>query len=114
MAGEIVLLDASILIDYYCKKGKSRTQWGALARAGHGFAVSTVTKYEIYAGATAALEVSAVDVAVGINHELKRKRKQIHLADLFIASTALANELPLATLNKKHFERIAGLDLLEF
>jgi len=44
---------------------------------------------------------------------LKRKRKQIDLADLFIAATAVTNELPLATLNKKHFERVEILAIIE-
>ncbi|MBO9618779.1 MAG: type II toxin-antitoxin system VapC family toxin [Niabella sp.] len=51
-------------------------------------------------------------VAVDINKELKRKRKLIDIADLFIAATALANNLPLATLNKKHFDRIDNLDII--
>ncbi|MCL4281783.1 MAG: type II toxin-antitoxin system VapC family toxin [Flavobacteriales bacterium] len=129
MAGEVVLLDTSVLIDYYRKKDKQRTHWLALVRAGHHFAISAVTKYEIYSGATTgqmafwdeilepipviALDEVAIDTAVEINRELKRKRKQIHLADLFIASTAMAAGLPLATLNKRHFERIAKLRLVE-
>lgn len=56
---------------------------------------------------------SSVDKAVEINSMLKRKRKQIDLADLFIAATAMNYNLPIATLNKKHFERIEGLTLVE-
>jgi len=33
-------------------------------------------------------------------------------SDLFIAATAVVNELPLATLNRKHFESVDGLKLL--
>jgi predicted nucleic acid-binding protein len=51
--------------------------------------------------------------AVDINHELKKKRKQIEMADLFIAATAIAYHLPIATLNKKHFERIDHLNIIE-
>ncbi len=57
-------------------------------------------------------EVS-VDAAVEINMALKRKRKQIDLADLFIAATAIANNFSLATLNRKHFERIDTLNIIE-
>ena len=46
------------------------------------------------------------------NSTLKRKRKQIAIADLFIASTAIAYDLPIATLNKKHFERIDELQIV--
>jgi tRNA(fMet)-specific endonuclease VapC len=54
-----------------------------------------------------------VDTAVTINSILKKKRKQIDLADLFITATELSHNLPLATLNKKHFERIETLSLIE-
>ena len=49
---------------------------------------------------------NTVDVAVQINKVLKRNRKQIDIADLFIASTVMVHKMPFATLNKKHFNRI--------
>ena len=129
MADKIILVDTSILIDYYRKTDKEKSVWISLVRQGYSFAVSAVTKYEIYAGATAnqlafwndvfgainvmALDELSVDTAVTINSALKRKRKQIDLADLFIAATAVANDLPLVTLNKKHFERIDTLKLID-
>ena len=42
---------------------------------------------------------------------LKRKNAIISSADIFIAATAINYELPLATLNLKHFNRIQGLKL---
>jgi predicted nucleic acid-binding protein len=60
-----------------------------------------------------ALDENVAQVAVDINNELKRKRKQIEMADLFIAATAIANKLPFATLNRKHFDRIDGLIVIE-
>jgi len=45
--------------------------------------------------------------------ELKLKRKQIEIADLFIAATAVAHNFPFATLNRKHFDRIDRLNILE-
>ncbi len=129
MANQIVLVDTSILIDYYRKTDKEKTAWINLVRGGHTFAISSVTKYEIYAGATStqlnfwnsilqaimiiALDETCVDTAVILNNALKKKRKQIELADLFIAATAVAHDLPLATLNKKHFERIDTLVLID-
>lgn len=100
-----------------------------MVRNGFEFAISVITKYEIYAGATEAqmyfwnsilelitiipFDEAAVGKAVELNTTLKRKRKQIDLPDLFIASTALAHHLPLATLNRKHFERVDGLEILD-
>jgi len=36
------------------------------------------------------------------------------MPDLLIGAIALHENIPLATLNKKHFQRIPGLELLEF
>ena len=97
-------------------------------RQDFSFAISTVTKYEIYSGATPnqlafwdsifqaisilPLDEVSVDTAVTLNSALKKKRKQIDLADLFIAATAVANHMPLATINRKHFDNIDLLNLI--
>ena len=129
MANKIVLVDTSILIDYYRKTDKENSIWINLLRQGYSFAISAVTKYEIYSGATLnqlafwdnilqaliviPLDEISVDTAVEINSILKKKRKQIGIADLFIAATAVARNLPFATLNRKHFNRIDMLNIIE-
>jgi tRNA(fMet)-specific endonuclease VapC len=128
MAQQMILVDTSILIDYYRKTDKSKTVWLGLVEEGYDFAISAITKYEIYCGAIESqivfwdsvlanmavmpFDESCVDKAVAINDELKRKRKQLDMADLFIAATAACHNLPLATLNKKHFERIDELKMV--
>lgn len=127
MADELILVDTSILIDFYRKTNKANTVWVALVRQGYEFAISAITKYEIYSGATSSqlvfwesvmqkitvipFDENTVDIAADINSDLKRKRKQIDIADLFIAATALLYDIPFATLNRKHFDRIGGLHL---
>ena len=129
MEDKIILVDTSILIDYYRKTDKEKSVWINLVRQGYSFSISAITKYEIYAGATSnqlsfwnnvfqaiivlPFDEISVDKAVEINSALKKKRKQIDLADLFIAATAAANNFPLATLNRKHFERIESLILID-
>lgn len=129
MADKLILVDTSILIDFYRKTDKANSVWITLVRQGYLFAISAITKYEIYSGATQSqlsfwdsvlqritiipFDENVVDIAVDINKELKRKRKQIDIADLFIASTALFYKIPIATLNKKHFDRIEKLNLVE-
>ena len=91
MADKIILIDTSILIDYYRKTDKEKSVWIKLIRDGYSFAISAITKYEIYSGATTnqlsfwdtILEVitimpfdeMAVNTAVKVNADLKRKRK---------------------------------------
>ncbi len=129
MENKIILIDTSILIDYYRKTDKNNSVWLKLVRDDYSFAISVITKYEIYAGAIPSqvsfwdsilhavsiipLDELSIDTAVIINGILKKKRKQIDLADLLIAATAIANDFPLATLNKKHFTRIEELKVLD-
>jgi predicted nucleic acid-binding protein len=128
MADNVILVDTSILIYYYRKTDKANSAWIGLIDKGYEFAISAVTKYEIYSGAKQSqiefwnsilanipvipFDEGCVDTAVQINAVLKRKRKQIDLADLFIAATAMHQNLSVATLNKKHFDRIDGLNII--
>lgn len=127
MANQIIIVDTSILIDLFRKTDKSNALV-SLVRQGYTYSISAITEYEIYTGTTSSqidfwdnflakttvltFDKAVAKVAVDINKELKRKRKLIDIADLFIAATAISNNLPLATLNKKHFERIDGLTIL--
>jgi len=129
MADKIVLIDTSILIDYFRKYDKEKSVLVALVKQGYTYSISSVTEYEIYRGALLGqlsfwdnllqkVEVLPFDkaasrVAVDINAELKRKRKQIEIPDLFIAATAITNNLSLSTLNRKHFDRIYNLQLID-
>jgi len=49
--------------------------------------------------------------ATKVHTALKAKNQLIETPDIIIASVAITNGLPLATLNTKHFERIDGLKL---
>lgn len=53
-----------------------------------------------------------IDAAVAIYKSLKPQNALIELADLLIGATAISNSLSLATLNRKHFERISDLTLI--
>lgn len=50
--------------------------------------------------------------AAEIHVELKRKNQVIGLTDTMIAATARVHHLPLLTLNTKHFQRVASIELL--
>ena len=129
MAKNIALADTSILIDYFRKTDKDNSKIINLYDKGYDFNISVISYYEVYTGATTLqlpfwsnfltrikmlpLDKNVAQAAVEINRSLKLKRKQISIADLFIAATAVSNEMPLSTLNRKHFERIEGLVILE-
>ena len=122
-------LDTSVLVDYFRKKIKERSLFYRLVGEYHSLTITSITEFEISRGLTPAQEPTwqvlvkmmkvlpfdsrASQIAVEIDRTLKRKRKQIAIADLFIAATAIRHETGLVTLNKKHFERIDNLLLVE-
>jgi tRNA(fMet)-specific endonuclease VapC len=124
----IVCLDTSVLIDYYRKKDKSKSLFYKLTKGYSLFAVSSITEYEIYSGSNPEQDKFWDDffklvlvlpfdsevnkIAVKLSRTLKAKSKSIEIPDLFIGATALKHNLKLATLNKKHFERIENLELI--
>jgi predicted nucleic acid-binding protein len=129
MADKIILVDTSILIDLFRKTDKENSVLVSLVRQGYTYCISAVTEYEIYTGTTLGqidfwdnflqktsvlpFDKTVAKVTVKINKELKRRRKLIDTADLFIAATAIENNLPFATLNKKHFDRIDKLVIVD-
>jgi predicted nucleic acid-binding protein len=58
-------------------------------------------------------DIRTAEIAADISRTLRRNRIQVESSDLFIAATAIAHDLPLTTLNRKHFERIDGLILFD-
>jgi len=128
MAGKIILADTSVLIEYFRKGDKSKSTLVGLYDEGYDLCISAITHFEIYTGATGSqlgywvsmleqmpvLPFDAVvsNVAVSLDRELKRQRQQLGMADLFIAATAMAHMLPIATLNRRHFERVDGLKVI--
>ncbi len=124
----MILLDSSVLIDLFRKKKKENSYFYKNLFEFEDFAISTITHYEIGIGNSSTfpdywktltdnlsvlpLDKKCAEVAIDIYLELKRKSKLIDLADILIASTAISNSVPLATLNKKHFTRISDLEIL--
>ena len=123
-----IFVDSNLIIDHMRAKDKANTLLADMLRQDNDIFISTVVEYEVELGMTAShrtlwssiLEELTIFpftsemalMACKVKHELKAKGKQIDLADLFIAATAIANGLPLATLNRKHFDNIDGLKLI--
>ena len=51
------------------------------------------------------------DIAATLYADLRKKGQPIDDIDLLIAGTAMANGLTVITQNRKHFDRIGGLDV---
>lgn len=128
MENEIICLDTSILIDFYRKKLKENSVFFQLTKKYNLFAISIITEYEIMIGADQIqaqfwvgffervtilpFDKTANDSAIAITKQLKAINQLIEVPDILIGATALANHHKIATLNKKHFERIRGLEII--
>jgi tRNA(fMet)-specific endonuclease VapC len=124
----LILLDSSVLIDYFRKVNKEKAFFFKLSGAYSAYAISVVVHYEILVGSNPkqysfwknifadffifSYNQSTNASAIAIGQELRKKRKMMDFKDLVIASIAIEHKLPLATLNKKHFEHIPGLELI--
>ncbi|MBN2091254.1 type II toxin-antitoxin system VapC family toxin [candidate division KSB1 bacterium] len=128
METRTILLDSSIIIEYFRKENKAKSVLFQLSDKYH-FYLSTITIFEIkiglksesqwkdYRTLTQDVEILAIDdlcidEAVKLYHILKEQNKLIELSDLLIAATAISNSLPLATLNRDHFKNIPNIKLL--
>lgn len=127
MESSPILIDTSVLIDYFRKKNKRKTLLYSLSLK-YNFAISTITEFEFLVGLSdkhlefasklfenffiLPFDSRCAKAATKIYKNLKSKNQLISPPDIFIAATAIANNLSFATLNLKHFERISNLELI--
>jgi len=125
----MILLDSSILIELFRKKEKEKTLFYTLAKSYKTLCMSSITYYEIGIGNRKAhseywetlsenmrilpFDKECSDNAIIIYLDLLKDNKMIDLADILIGATALTHNIPIATLNAKHFNRIKGLEIIK-
>lgn len=123
-----MVVDTSVFIEFLRATKKDKTLLYKIADDSKLY-VSTVTLFELYAGATnhskwmdiklltedlilLPLTVDVSQYAAKIFQKLRMENQIIEFRDIFIGATAIANKLPILTLNKKHFSRIADLEII--
>ncbi len=128
MEDRSILVDTSIIIELLRKKNKQNTYLWRLKELNFNCFVSAITVFELYAGAITKkhkedlrkllkwMEIipftnEIAQLAADIYKDLKLNNQLIEFRDIFIGATALEGRLPMATLNKEHFERIKGIDI---
>ncbi|MCF8460255.1 MAG: type II toxin-antitoxin system VapC family toxin [Flavobacteriales bacterium] len=123
----MILLDTSVIIELFRKKNKDQTLFYAISKQEIQLGISAISHYEISVGnrelhsefwgqiqktiTVIPFDESCSNAAANIYSDLRKKSKMIDLADLLIGATAVAHNIPIATLNTKHFQRIVGLKL---
>jgi len=124
-----VAVDTCVLIEFLRAKDKSKTMYARFARNAVPLFISAIVLFEVRAGLNASnqecllgllrktvclpFDMRTAEIAADLSKTLRKSRIQVESSDLFIAATAIAHELPLATLNRKHFECIEGLILVD-
>jgi tRNA(fMet)-specific endonuclease VapC len=123
-----MVADTGIFIEHLRAKDKLSTNLYKISENSEIY-ISAVTVYELYMGATT--EGKEADVrtitenftvlpftdavaqkAAELYHKLRLSNQMVEFRDIFIAATCIVHELPIVTLNKKHFKRIDGLKIL--
>lgn len=120
-----MVVDTSVFIEFLRAKDKTKTTLFLIPDDEQIF-ISAVTLYELLMGASTADKVTDIKLlteeipvlpfneevaekSAEIYHQLRQMNKMIEFRDIFIAATCLVNNLPVKTLNKKHFDRIQEL-----
>jgi len=125
----MILLDSSILIELFRKKDKEKTLFYSLSQTYTDLCISSITHYEIGVGNRKShsdywnllsenlrvipFDKACSNSAVTIYIDLLKANKMIDLADILIGATAVSYNIPIATLNTKHFDRIEGLEIIK-
>ena len=122
-----VLVDTSIFIEYFRKEKKKNTKLYLLREEGYEIVTSSICYFEYMSGSKNGefdtilfKNIAVIDfdkeqayIASQTFKDLKQRNALIEFRDILISSSAIALDIPLATLNQKHFERIEDLKLLE-
>ena len=128
MADKNLMVDTSILIDYFRKTDKNNARLVTHFKNYGQLFISSITEFEVLNGAKQLhldfwngmlprftildFDSKAARQAAAITEQLKSRRKNIDKPDLFIAATAVAHGLRFDTLNIKHFTHIDKLLML--
>ncbi len=128
MENRRVLIDTSIVIEYLRSQNRKVSAFVKLFKD-NDLCISAISIFELYNGATneskkhdieiLCYELENIDfdtdtakTASEIYRNLRSKNKIIEFRDILISATAIRYNLPIATLNVKHFERIENLQLI--
>lgn len=122
----MVIFDTNILIELY--RGNVAIKQSAQQFKSNVFYISTITAAEFIIGAKNKVDFARLEndlakyTIIPINSEISQVFSNLYktfalshrpeIADTLIAATALYYDLPLYTLNKKHFQFIPGIQLI--
>ncbi len=122
-----MVIDTSLFIEYFRAKDKSQTALAKLPPGKTAF-ISSISIFELFVGATTPDRIHLTEQLLGgvqmlpfdgevaklagqIFSNLQRAGQTLEFRDVMIAATAIHHNLPVKTLNLRHFSRIPGIVL---
>jgi tRNA(fMet)-specific endonuclease VapC len=125
----MTVADTDVLIDYLAGRNEAAAQVAAELALGT-LVTTVVTRFELLAGARTSrqqetirqllevvpalsLDPAAADRAAGVRRTLELRGEPIGMGDSLIAGIVLENRGTLMTRNRRHFERVEELPLLQ-
>jgi predicted nucleic acid-binding protein len=123
-----ILVDTSLIIDFFRKKNKTKSKLFSLFQQERELYISTLTVYELLSGAESPqLQNDTIKIlalfqpidfgipesqkAALLYQKLKKENQIVETIDILIAATALTHSMAIATLNQSHFERMDELTI---
>lgn len=120
-----MVIDTSVFIEFFRAKDKSKTALAQLP-AGTATFVSAISIFELFVGANTPEKVhitqqllkgvavlpfdeEVAKLAGRLFDDLQRSGQMLEFRDVMIAATAIHHNLPVKTLNVRHFSRISGV-----
>jgi len=122
------LIETTILVDYFRKKQDAIDYLEGIEKQGYMLLVPQIVAAELFYGCRNITEETELELflsarikVVELTNDvmkmagaLKRQYGEAYecgLIDMLIAATGLIENVPLVTLNRKHFQMIAGLNI---
>ena len=124
-----MLVDSDVLIDYLRGREPSRSRLLAEFTV-RRLQTTVINQFELLAGArqpesrrpveqlldlldVVSLDPDSAAASARVRRDLQSRGFDIGMADSLIAGIALAKRIPLLTRNRKHFERVTDLKLID-
>jgi tRNA(fMet)-specific endonuclease VapC len=123
----MIIADSDALIDFLRGRGEGARRVATELET-RSFGTTAITAFEIRSGARTVRQKKSVDtlldamtilpfgpeearIAAEIRQQVESQGQAIGMADCMIAAVCIATDGVLLTRNRKHFERIKGLEL---
>ncbi len=123
-----ILIDTSTILGYLRRRNKEDTILYNLYEAYDEICVSSVTVFEVFYGCSPenfammallfegftilSFDAKVAKIASREYQKLREQGRYVAVRELVVAATALARNLPLATLNRQPFELISDIKIV--